>query len=99
MNPERRQIFPLFQPFHKTASKVRTATSAPDGPIADAIKDFTHRNDIVLDNFCGSGATLLAAERVGRRGYGLEIAPQFVDVAVRRWQRATARDAVHAAYN
>jgi DNA modification methylase len=71
-------------------------TVKPVGMIADAMKDCTRRNEIVLDTFCGSGATLLAAERVGRRGFGLEIDPQFVDVAVRRWQRHTARDAVHA---
>jgi hypothetical protein len=37
----------------------------------------------------------LAAERIGRRGYGLEIDPGYVDVAVRRWQMFTGRDAVH----
>jgi DNA modification methylase len=71
-------------------------TVKPVAMIADALKDCTRRDDIVLDTFCGSGATLLAAERVGRCGYGLEIDPRFVDVAVRRWQTATARDAVHA---
>jgi DNA modification methylase len=71
-------------------------TVKPVAMIADALKDCTRRNDVVLDTFCGSGATLLAAERAGRRGYGLEIEPRFVDVAVRRWQRHTARDAVHA---
>ena len=71
-------------------------TVKPVAMIADAMKDCTRRNDVVLDTFCGSGATLLAAERVGRRGYGLEIEPRFVDVAVRRWQRHTGRDAVHA---
>ena len=71
-------------------------TVKPVVMIADALKDCTRRNEIVLDAFCGSGATLLAAERVGRRGYGLEIDLRFVDVAVRRWQMAAARDAVHA---
>ena len=48
-------------------------TVKPVAMIADAMKDCTRRNEIVLDTFCGSGTTLLAAERVGRRGYGLEI--------------------------
>jgi hypothetical protein len=65
--------------------------------IAEAMKDCTRRNGIVLDTFCGSGATLLASERVGRRGYGLEIDPEFVDVAVRRWQAFSGRDALHVA--
>src|SRR5258708_40116148 len=59
-------------------------TVKPIALIADAIRDCTLRNQIVLDTFCGSGATLLAAERIGRRGYGLEIDPRYVDVAVRR---------------
>jgi hypothetical protein len=63
--------------------------------IADAIKDCTRRNQIVLDTFCGSGTTILAAERLGRRGYGLEIDPGYVDVAVRRWQAFTGNDALH----
>jgi DNA modification methylase len=70
-------------------------TVKPIALIADAIKDCTHRNQIVLDTFCGSGSTLLAAERTGRRCYGLEIDPGYVDVAVRRWQTLTGRDAIH----
>lgn len=63
--------------------------------VADAIKDCTRRGDIVLDTFSGSGTTLLAAERVGRRAHAMEIDPLYVDVAVRRWQAFTGKDAVH----
>jgi predicted O-methyltransferase YrrM len=48
----------------------------------------------VLDAFCGSGTTILAAERIGRRAYCMEIDPIYADVAIRRWQRFTARDAI-----
>ena len=71
-------------------------TIKPVAMIADAIKDCTSRNDIVLDSFCGSGATLLAAERVGRRGYGLEIDPLYVDLAIQRWESFTGRDAINS---
>jgi DNA modification methylase len=47
------------------------------------------RNDIVLDGFLGSGTTVIAAQRTGRRCYGLEIDPLYVDVIVRRWQAFT----------
>src|SRR5436309_792131 len=67
------------------------------GRIAAAISLCTRRNEIVLDTFCGSGATILAAERVGRRGYGLEIDPGYVDVAVRRWQMFSGKDVLHVA--
>lgn len=70
-------------------------TVKPVQLLADAILDCTERNDIVLDNFLGSGSTLLAAERVGRRLYATELEPAYVDTAVRRWQRFCGRKAVH----
>ena len=71
-------------------------TVKPVALVADAIKDCTARGDIVLDTFCGSGTTILAAERVGRRAYTLEIEPRFVDVAIKRWQAFSRKDAIHA---
>jgi DNA modification methylase len=64
--------------------------------VVDAIKDCTSRRDLVLDSFLGSGTTLLAAERVGRRCIGVEIEPRFVDLTIRRWQQLTGKDAIHA---
>ena len=61
--------------------------------IADAILDSTHRGDAVLDPFLGSGTTLLACEDTGRVGYGMELDPRYVDVAVRRWQTHTGQSA------
>jgi DNA modification methylase len=72
-------------------------TMKPVAMIADAIKDCTRRNNIVLDTFCGAGTTLLAAERTGRRARGVEIEPKYVDVAIRRWQAFSGRDVVHMA--
>ena len=71
-------------------------TVKPVALVADAIKDCTGRGDIVLDTFCGSGTTILAAERVGRRAYALEIEPRFVDAAIKRWQAYSRKDAIHA---
>jgi DNA modification methylase len=69
-------------------------TVKPVAMVADAMRDCSRRGDIVLDPFMGSGTTILAAERVGRRAYGLEIDPLFVDAAIRRWQSFTKKDAV-----
>ena len=65
--------------------------------IADAILDSTARGDIVLDAFLGSGTTLIAAERTGRRCYGLELDPPYVDTIIRRWEALTGGTAHHAA--
>jgi DNA modification methylase len=69
-------------------------TVKPIAMVADAMRDCTRRGDIVLDPFMGSGTTILAAERIGRRAFGLEIDPLYVDVAIRRWQQFTGRDAI-----
>jgi DNA modification methylase len=69
-------------------------TVKPIALVADAIRDVSRPGEIVLDAFMGSGTTLLAAERTGRLGYGLELEPRYVDVAVRRWEALTKRKAV-----
>jgi DNA modification methylase len=77
--------------------ELRSHPSAkPVALVADAIKDCTRRGDVVLDTFSGSGTTIIAAERVGRHARALDIEPRFVDVAIRRWQSFTRRDARHA---
>jgi DNA modification methylase len=62
--------------------------------VSDSILDCTQRNDIVLDPFLGSGTTLLAAERTGRRCFGIELDPIYVDTAIERWQRMTGHHAL-----
>jgi DNA modification methylase len=64
-------------------------TVKPTGLVADAIQDVTKRGDLVLDLFLGSGTTLMAAERTGRRFRGLDIDPSYVDVAIERWSART----------
>jgi len=72
-------------------------TVKPMAMVADAILDVTSRGSIVLDDpFCGSGTTIVAAERTGRRGYGIELDPGYVDTAVRRWQKMTKKTATHS---
>ncbi|WP_074118812.1 site-specific DNA-methyltransferase [Bradyrhizobium sp. AS23.2] len=69
-------------------------TVKPARLVADAILDCSSRDDVVLDGFLGSGTTIIAAERTGRRGFGIEIDPIYVDAAVRRWQNFTGERAL-----
>jgi DNA modification methylase len=71
-------------------------TVKPVAMVADAIMDVSSRGDLVLDPFLGSGTTIIAAARTGRRCYGFEIDPLYCDVNVRRWQTFTRGRAVHA---
>jgi DNA modification methylase len=71
-------------------------TVKPAALVGDAIMDCTERGGIVLDSFLGSGTTVIAAERTGRRCYGLELDPRYVYTIVRRWQTFTRNVAIHS---
>jgi 16S rRNA G966 N2-methylase RsmD len=71
-------------------------TVKPVALVADAILDCSNRGDIVLDAFLGSGSTLIACERTGRRCYGIEIDELYVDTAIRRWQKHTGASVIRA---
>lgn len=73
------------------------ATPKPVELCVDAILDVTERGQIVLDVFLGSGTTIIAAEKTGRRCFGMELDPRFVDVSVTRWMKFTGREAILAA--
>jgi DNA modification methylase len=68
-------------------------TVKPVQLIADAIRDASKRSDVVLDPFCGSGSTIIAAEKTGRQARTIEIDPAYVDSAIRRWQIYTGKNA------
>ena len=63
---------------------------------SSAALDASRRKGVVLDTFAGSGTTILAAERTGRRARALEIDPGYVDVALRRWTDLTGELPVQA---
>jgi DNA modification methylase len=64
-------------------------TVKPLALIVDVILDVTGRGDSVLDPFGGSGTTLIAAERTGRRAHLIEIDPKYVDVTLERFINET----------
>jgi DNA modification methylase len=66
-------------------------TQKPIALAAKALKN--HEAATVLDMFCGSGSTLIAAEQLGRKCYGMEISPQYCDVIVARWEKLTGKKA------
>jgi DNA modification methylase len=61
-------------------------TMKPVELVERAITNSSRKADLVLDPFAGSGSTLLAAERTGRRACLVEVDPKYVDVIVRRWE-------------
>jgi DNA modification methylase len=64
-------------------------TVKPTALVADAILDCSHRGQLILDPFAGSGTTLIAAHKTGRRGAAIELDPLYVDTALRRLSEAS----------
>lgn len=91
--------YPGQTSFHRdrTADLAAHPTVKPVALVADALRDVSARGEMVLDPFCGSGTTLLAAERTRRKGRGIELEPVYVDVALRRLERLTGEPARLAA--
>ena len=71
-------------------------TCKPVKLVADAILDVTARGEIVIDPFLGSGTTIIAAERIGRIAYGMEIDPIYCDAILRRYRDLTGDEPIHA---
>jgi DNA modification methylase len=78
---------------NKPHSNKEHPTMKPVELVERAIANSSRKGDLVLDPFAGSGTTLLAAERTGRRARVLEIEPQYADVIVRRWQSYSGEEA------
>jgi DNA modification methylase len=71
-------------------------TQKPVAVAARGIRNSSKREDIVLDLFLGSGTTLIAAETLKRRCYGIEFAPIYCDAIVKRYVQRFGRDKVSA---
>ena len=72
-------------------------TMKPVALIVDALKDCSRRRESVLDPFSGSGTTLIAAEKCGRKAHCMELDARYVDLTIERWQTLTGRAAILAA--
>lgn len=69
-------------------------TVKPLALVVDAILDCSNRNELILDLFGGSGTTLIAAEKVGRKCCMMEMSPKYCDTIIRRWQNLTGQQAI-----
>jgi DNA modification methylase len=90
-------LYPGANGFHKNRDEELAMHSTVKNlsMVADAIRDCSALGGIVLDPFGGSGTTLIAAEKTGRRARLIELDPLYCDVIVRRWQKLTGKAAVH----
>lgn len=80
--------------FDRPTKSKEHPTMKPVMLCAKAILNSSRRGELVLDPFLGSGSTLIAAEKIGRVCYGMELDPLYVDVVVRRWEDYTGKKAI-----
>ena len=77
---------PLSDPLHPTMKPLQL--------VERAIENSSQSRDVILDVFLGSGTTMIGCERTGRVSYGMEISPEYVDVAEKRWEAFTGWKAI-----
>lgn len=77
----------------RASNKMVHPTQKPIELMGRAIMNSSHRGDLILDNFAGSGSTLIACEETRRIFYGVELDPKFCDVIVKRWESYTGKEA------
>lgn len=79
--------FDVWEMPRKSVQRYLHPTEKPDWLAMRAIRNSTKRDDIVLDPFGGSGSTMAAADKVGRRAFMIELDPKFCDTIRDRWER------------
>jgi DNA modification methylase len=83
----------LWQHARATSNKLHP-TEKPIEIAERVMNNSSQRGDVVYDGFLGSGTTLIACERLGRKCYGVEIEPKYVAVTLQRWSDVTGREPV-----
>jgi DNA modification methylase len=66
----------------------------PVALVEEAFGAYSKAGDVVFEPFCGSGTQIIAAEKMGRHCFGMELDPVYVDVAIKRWQDFTGQKAI-----
>ena len=79
--------------FNKPSKSVEHPTMKPVELVVEAITNSSEQGDLVLDSFLGSGTTLIACEKTGRKCFGVELDPKYADVIVERWEKYTGKKA------
>lgn len=79
--------------FDRPSRSVEHPTMKPVELFAYLLSNSSSKNDVVLDPFLGSGTTMIAAEQLGRKCYGMELSPAYCDVIIKRWENVTGNKA------
>ena len=87
--PDRKQT--TVWEFDRPKASREHPTMKPVAMFAKMLENSTAAGSVVYEPFCGSGTTLIAAEQLNRKCYGMEISPQYCDVIIQRWEKFTGK--------
>src|SRR3990167_8156473 len=82
-----RDEYDVWEAPRKSTSEYLHPTEKPDWLVMRAIRNSCQRGDVIVDPFGGSGSTLAAAHKMGRRAFMIELDPKFCDVIRERWTK------------
>ena len=78
---------------HHKKEKIEHPTQKPSDLLIKILNKYSSKGSSVWDGFLGSGSTLIACEKTGRKCYGMEIDPHYCDVIIKRWEDYTGKKA------
>jgi DNA modification methylase len=78
---------------HYKREKITHPTQKPSDLICEILKEYSKKDNIVIDLYLGSGSTLIACEKTNRVCYGMELDTKYCDVIIERWEQFTGQKA------
>ena len=90
---KKKQRLDIFR-HDKPSKSIEHPTMKPVSLAVEAICNSSQEGEIVLDPFLGSGTTLIACEKTGRKCYGIELDPLYISVILERWAQYTGEDPI-----
>ena len=88
-----RSDYDVWEADRQSQGKYVHPTEKPDWLVMKALKNSSKFNDNIIDLFGGSGSTLMACEKLGRKAFLMELDERFVDVIIYRWEKYTKKRA------
>jgi DNA modification methylase len=87
-------FFTIWPEARLSSKEYEHSTMKPPALYEKAIRRCTNFGDIILDSFSGSGSTLMAAQKLKRRVYAVELEPKFCDLTIKRFEAQTGIKAI-----
>jgi DNA modification methylase len=92
-NRELKMLHSVIEVSTKNDRSVKQYVAKRQEIIIPFIENFSDKQNIVLDPFCGAGSILIACEELNRRFFGIEVDPKCCDITIKRWEDFSGKKA------